>query len=347
MLDYLFQLFSQNLAIDLGTANTLLLIHNEGIKIVEPSVLAINKVSGKLIAVGREAEMMLGKTPPDIVAIKPLKEGVIADFEATSKMLDYYIKLLHPGKMAKYLGARPKVVIGIPSEVTEVERRAVSKAVISAGARACYLIDEPMAAAIGAGLKIAAPSGSFIVDIGGGTCEIALISLGGTVNGKSLRMAGESMNNNIIEYVKASKGLLIGDKTAEKCKVEIGSALTSKNSQQVLTCEVSGRETSSGLPRAITLNSNEVAEAIKPTLSAIVIAIKQVLEHSPPELVADVQKTGLTLAGGSSLLRQIDKLITMEIGVKAELAQDPQTCVVRGCGYLLENEALLKRVVKS
>ncbi|MFH1896571.1 MAG: rod shape-determining protein [bacterium] len=346
MFDRIFNLFSHDLAIDLGTANTLVLVKGEGIKIAEPSVIALNKKTGKIIAVGRKAEPMLGKTPPDIIAVRPLKEGVISDFEATVKMLEHYIKKLHKDSLSQIIGPRPKVVVGIPSSITEVERRAVVKTVRQAKARQCFLVDEPMAAAIGAGLEVTPPTGNLIADIGGGTSEVALISLSGIVTGISLRKAGESMDQNIIDFVKKEKGLIIGPKTAERCKIEIGSALVEAENrgEKKTTGEVRGREMASGLPRAVTLSSGEIALAVSPTLQAIINTIKEVLEESPPELVSDVQKKGLTLAGGGCLLSDIDTLFSKELGIKVARAKDPQTCVVRGCGFLLDNKELLDRV---
>jgi len=346
MLNYIFNLFSHDLAIDLGTANTLVLVKNEGIKIVEPSVIAIHRKSGEVVAVGRDAEPMLGKTPADIMAIKPLREGVISDFEATIKMLNSYIKKLHQDNLSKLIGPRPRVVIGIPSGITEVEKRAVTKAAMRAKVRQIFLVDEPMAAAIGANLKISSPRGTFILDIGGGTSEIALISLGGVVQATSLKKAGESMDQNIMDYVKKEKGLIIGQKTAEKCKINAGSALEGLKDKTGSTPvhQVRGREMVSGLPRAVELTSDQIAKAVQPTLKAIIAAVKEILEDSPPELVSDIQKEGIVLAGGGSLLQKIDTLFTRELGIKVQRAPDPQTCVVRGCGYLLENNDLLKRV---
>jgi rod shape-determining protein MreB len=346
MFDSLFGLFSYDLGIDLGTANTMVLVRNQGIKIRQPSVIALNKQTGNIIAVGTKAQQMIGKTPPDILAILPLENGVISDFEAVVKMITFYIKKIHAEKnIASLLGPKPRVIVGIPSEVTEVERRAVSKAILTAGARQCFLIDEPMAAAIGAGLKISSPVGSLIIDIGGGTTEIALISLGGIVAGKSLRKAGRSMDQNIVDYAKKECRLVIGQGSAEKAKIAAGAAITNwKGDRKDLKYLISGREISSGLPRAVELTSDEIAKALKPTLQSISRAIIDILEEAPPELVADIQKKGMLLAGGGSLLRGMVELLKKKIGVGVALAEDPQTCVVRGCGHLLENKELLKRV---
>lgn len=344
MFDLIYQYFSYDLGIDLGTANTLVLVKNEGIKIKEPSVIAINVKTKEVLAVGTTASKMFGKTPPDVSAIRPLKNGVISDFEATVKMLNAYIKKVHQGrKFSSILEAKPKIVVGIPSAVTEVEKRAVSKAVSMAGARQCFLVDEPMAAAIGAGLKVWEPSGSFIIDIGGGTCEIGLISLGGIVCGRSIKIAGEKFDDDIVDYVRKKHSLIIGPVSAEQCRISAGSAFPIQKEERK-KCLISGRSSLTGLPKALELGDEEIAAALKSSLGKIVLAIKDVLDEAPPELVSDIEKRGIVLAGGGCLLDNLDIFLSAELETKVTRAADPQTCVVRGCGYLLENSSLLKRV---
>lgn len=342
MLDFLFGLFSHDLAIDLGTANILVAIKDRGIVIREPSVVARHKKTKKVLAVGSEAKRMLGKTPVSIEALRPLRHGVISDFDATAAMLSHYIKLVHEHPQ-RYLPniPRPKVVIGIPSGVTEVERRAVQEAALDAGARTAYLIEEPMAAAIGANLPVQESKGSLIVDIGGGTSEIAVISLGGIVVNRSIRTAGDELDQAIITLARLKHSLLLGAQTAEEVKMAIGSAFFTEENKQTV---VRGRDLESGLPKSLKLNTVEVREALAAVVNEITAGIKDVIEETPPEFIGDIMEQGITLAGGSSLLRGIDKLIAQEVRMPVWSADDPQTAVVRGALKLLEDEELLKRV---
>ncbi len=349
MLNRLLGLFSHDIGIDLGTANTVVLVRGKGIVIREPSVVAIHKKTKDILAIGTEAKRMVGKTPANILAIRPLRGGVISDFEITEQMLRFFINKVHqtPSRIPKI--PRPRVVIGIPSGVTEVERRAVSDAALSAGAREVHLLEEPMAAAIGAGLPIEEPQGFMIVDIGGGTTEIAVISLGGIVVGKSIRVAGDAMDRNIIDYAKKHFNLLLGERTAERIKIEIGSAFPPEadssseedTPREALLC---GRDLAAGLPREIPVSAVEIREAITPAVSQIVRTIKDAVEETPPELLADIMKSGIILAGGASQLRGIDRLIAQETEIPTTVADDPMTCVVRGAGKVLEELDLLKRV---
>jgi len=344
MFNFFFSLLSHDLGIDLGTANTLVYVKGKGILIREPSVVARHKKSKQVVAIGREAKKMLGKTPDTIEAIRPLKDGVISDFDATAAMLKYYIGIVHEHPKAKFLPniPRPKVVIGIPSGVTEVERRAVQEAAIMAGAREAYLIEEPMAAAIGAKLPIQESSGSFICDIGGGTTEIAVLSLGGIVVNRSIRTAGDEMDEAILTFVRVKYGILIGEPTAEMVKIAVGSAYpVGKGDRQVV---VRGRDIETGLPRSIRVSESEVREALAPVIQEIVEAIAETMEETPPELVGDILEHGIVLAGGGSLIRGIDKLIATETKMPVWITEDPQTAVVRGCGKLLDDADLLRRV---
>lgn len=344
MLDFLFGLLSYDLGIDLGTANTLVLVKGKGIVIREPSVVARHKKTKEILAIGTEAKKMIGKTPQMITALRPLKDGVIADFDATAAMLKYYINLVHkspPGSLSLFPKIpKPKVVVGIPSGVTEVERRAVQDAALSAGARAAYLIEEPMAAALGVGLPIDQSNGIFIVDIGGGTTEIAVIALGGIVLNRSIRIAGDEMDEAIANYLRLKYGLLIGEKTAEEIKIQIGSAGEVVEKYTV----VRGRDMESGLPRSIKIGSTEIREALAPVVNQIVDNISQVIEETPPELLADILEKGIILAGGMALLPGIDIVIAQATKIPVWVADDPLTCVVRGCGRLLDDEKLLQKV---
>lgn len=342
MLDFLFGLFSHDLAIDLGTANTLVAIRGKGIVIREPSVVARHKKTKKVLAIGPEAKKMVGKTPSSIEALRPLRHGVISDFDATTAMLSHYIKLVHqnPQHLLPSI-PRPKVVIGIPSGVTEVERRAVQEAAFDAGARSANLIEEAMAAAIGAGLPIQESNGSMIVDIGGGTTEIAIISLGGIVVNRSIRIAGDEMDQAIISYVRLKHSLLLGEQTAEGVKINIGSAFMTEENKQTV---VRGRDLESGLPKSLKLNATEVREALATVVNQIISGIKDVIEETPPEFIGDIMEQGITLAGGGSKLALIDKLIAQEIRMPVWISDDPQTAVVRGAMRLLEDEDLLQRV---
>ncbi len=333
--------FSTDLGIDLGTANTLVYIKGKGISIREPSVVARNKKTKEILAIGSSAKKMLGRAPTTIEVIRPLKDGVIADFDAATSILTHYIKKVHEtgGNMPKI--PRPHVIVGIPSGVTDVERRAVADACLDAGCRRVDLVEEPMAAAIGADLIVDSPEGNFIVDIGGGTSEIAVISLGGTVIGKSLRVAGDEMDEAIINYVKLKYSLLLGQPTAEMVKISIGSATDfEKPKSQV----VRGRDLENGLPRSVKLTDGEIREALGPIIHEIITGISDVLEETPPELISDIMERGIFLAGGGSLIHGISKAISDATKMPVYIAEDPLTCVVRGCGKLLENPILLNRI---
>ncbi len=344
MLDFLFGLLSHDLGIDLGTANTLVYVKGKGIVIREPSVVARHKKSKQIVAIGREAKRMLGKTPQTIEAFRPLKDGVIADFDAAAAMLRHYIQLVHRQPVRPGLPSipRPKVVVGIPSGVTEVERRAVQEAAIMAGAREAYLIEEPMAAAVGAGLPIEDTSGSFICDIGGGTSEIAVLSLGGIVVNRSIRVAGDEMDEAIISFMRLKYSLLIGQLSAEEIKIAVGSAFpVEKVGKQTV---VRGRDIETGLPKSIRVNESEIREALAPVVHQIIEGIAETIEETPPELIGSIMEHGIVLAGGGSLIRGMDKLVAQEIKMPVWVTDDPQTAVVRGCGKLLDNETLLRKV---
>lgn len=342
MLNFLFGLFSHDLAIDLGTANTLVFVKGKGIAIREPSVVARHKKTKKVLAIGREAKRMVGKTPVQIEAFRPLKDGVIADFDATEAMLTHYIHLVHENKKSFFPKVpRPKVILGIPSGVTEVERRAVQEAALSAGARRAYLIEEPMAASIGAGLPIEESRGSMVVDIGGGTSEIAVISLGGIVINRSIRIAGDEMDEAIISYVRLKHSLLLGISSAERAKIEIGSAFPVEREKHVV---VRGRDLEKGLPKSVKLTSSEIREAIAPVVNQIIESIGEVVEEIPPELVGDILEQGITLAGGGALIAGIDKAIAESTRMPVWVVEDPVTCVVRGAAKVLDDKRLLEKV---
>ena len=342
MLNFLFGLFSYDLAIDLGTSNTLVFVKGKGIAIREPSVVARHKKSKKILAVGTEAKRMEGKTPFQIEAFRPLKDGVIADFDATVAMLHYYINRVHenPGKLIPAI-PRPKVVVGIPSGVTEVERRAVADALITAGARRAFLIEEPMAAALGANLPIEDAKGSMVVDIGGGTTEIAVISLGGIVINKSLRIAGDEFDEAIVSYVRLKHSLLLGYPSAEGAKIAIGSAYPLGGEKHIV---VRGRDLENGLPKSIKISSGEIREALSSVLNNIIELIDETVEEIPPELIGDVHEQGITLAGGGALISGIDKAIAEAVKMPVWIAEDPLTCVVRGAAKLLEDAKLLDKL---
>lgn len=344
MLNFLFGLLSHDLGIDLGTANTLVWVRGKGIMIREPSVVARHKKTKSIVAIGREAKKMLGKTPATIEAFRPLKDGVIADFDATAAMLKHYINLVHQQPKNQFFPniPKPKVVIGIPSGVTEVERRAVQEAAIMAGAREAYLIEEPMAAAIGAGLQIDDTRGVFICDIGGGTSEIAILSLGGIVVNRSIRTAGDELDETIAGFIRLKYSLLIGVQSAEEIKINVGSAYPVNKTDRVTV--VRGRDIETGLPRSLRVTEGEIREALSPVVHEIIDGLSETIEETPPELVGALMEQGLTLAGGSSQLTGLDKLIASELKLPVWVADDPQTAVVRGCGKLLEDEKLLKRV---
>ncbi|MBP7118861.1 rod shape-determining protein [Candidatus Woesebacteria bacterium] len=341
MINRFFGLFSHDVGIDLGTANTLVFVSGKGIAIREPSVVARHKKTREILAIGTAAKKMVGRTPGPIEAVRPLKDGVIADFDATEAMLSYYIRKVHEGTSFFSKVPRPRVIIGIPSGVTEVERRAVADAAISAGARRAYLVEEPMAAAIGAGLPVWEPEGVFIVDIGGGTTDIALISLGGIVIGESIRVAGDEMDEAIINYFRLKYSLLVGQPTAENVKIQIGTAIATKTENAMV---IRGRDLETGLPKSIKATGDEIREAIHPTLREIVDKVKEILEEAPPELVSDVSERGITLAGGGAMIAGIDKMLSDYTKIPVHIAENPITAVARGCGVLLSNEALLKKI---
>ncbi|NOX27855.1 MAG: rod shape-determining protein [Gammaproteobacteria bacterium] len=328
-------LFSNDLSIDLGTANTLIYVRDKGIVLDEPSVVAIRHDRGpggpkSIEAVGADAKMMIGRTPGNIVAIRPLKDGVIADFTVTEKMLQHFIHKVHE---SRYLRPSPRVLICVPCGSTQVERRAIRESAAGAGARDVFLIEEPMAAAIGSGLPVGEASGSMVLDIGGGTTEVAIISLNGIVYSESVRIGGDRFDEAIINYVRRNYGTLIGDATAEKIKHQIGTAFPGN---EVLEMEVKGRNLAEGVPRSFTLNSNEVLEALQEPLSGIASAVKTALEQTPPELGADIAERGMVLTGGGALLRDLDRLLMEETGLPVIIADDPLTCVARGGGKALE-----------
>lgn len=343
MLDSLFSLVSYDIGIDLGTANSLVLVKGKGIVIREPSVVAIHKKTKDILAIGSDARRMIGKTPTNILVVRPLRDGVISDFGLTTKMLEYFIKKVHktPSLMPKI--PRPKIIIGIPSSITEVERRAVAKAACSAGARSVFLIEEVMAAAIGVGLSVLEPKGMLIVDSGGGTTEIALISLGGTVINRSIRIAGDKMDIAIVDYARKKHNLLIGEKTAEELKINVGSVEMNEKNKERKTF-LRGRDLKTGLPKEIEINANFIVEALEKPVSIIIENIKQLVEEIPPEFLSDVIRNGVTLVGGTSLLPGLAQKIASETKIPVVLAEDALTCVVHGCGYLLSDQALLERV---
>jgi rod shape-determining protein MreB len=344
-IDQFLGLFSHDIGIDLGTANTLVYVRGKGIVIREPSAVARHKKSKEILAIGASAKKMLGRAPASIDVIRPLRDGVIADFDATAAMLAYYIKKVHESGSAMPKIPRPRVVIGIPSGVTEVERRAVADACLDAGAREANLIEEPMAAAIGARLPIEGPEGTFIVDIGGGTSEIAVISLGGVVLGRSVRIAGDEMDEAIINYVRLKYSLLLGQPSAEAVKISIGSAGREKGGEKKEKfAVVRGRDLEAGLPKSIKLTGGEIQEALSPIIQEIIGNIVDTLEETPPELTSDIMERGIILAGGGSMISGIDKVISEATKMPVWIADDPLTCVVRGCGVCLEDNGLLKKM---
>ena len=337
----LFGGLSHDMGIDLGTANTLVHIKGKGIVLREPSVVAIKSDTGDVLAVGDEAKRMIGRTPGSIVAIRPMKDGVIADFDVTQAMLKYFIRKAMNTKSF----VRPRVVVGVPSGVTEVEKRAVIDAAQQAGAREAYLIEEPMAAAIGAGLPVEEATGSMVVDIGGGTTEIAVISLGVIVTSCSIRIGGDEMDSSIIQYIKREYNLLIGERTAEEIKINIGTAIANPNQDK--TMDIRGRDLVSGLPKTVRIKSSEICEALSEPVHKIVDAVKGTLEKTPPELAADVMDHGIMMTGGGSLLNSLDKLLSHETGMTVLVSEDALYCVGEGTGRSLENIELLKRVVMT
>lgn len=333
----IFSLFSSDLAIDLGTANTLVFARGRGIVVSEPSIVAINKVTHKVEAVGNKAKEMLGRTPGNIVAIRPMKDGVIADFEVTEKMLQYFIQQAHGGKT----WVSPRIVIGIPSEITQVERRAVEDSAYRAKAAEVYLVEEAMAAAIGAGLPITEPHGNMIVDIGGGTSDIAVISLSGIVYSKSVRVAGNEMDESIIQYIKRKYNMLIGERTAEQVKIELGSA---DKLDEPRTMEIKGRNLIEGIPKTIVVTDEEIREALSDSVMTIINAVRVALERTPPELSADIVDRGIVLTGGGALLKKLDVRLMKDTGLPVSLAEDPLSSVVLGAGAMLSDFDLLRRV---
>ena len=332
---YLARLFSSDLAIDLGTANTLVFLRGKGIVVQEPSVVVVNKLTNRIEAVGAEAKEMLGRTPGNIESIRPMKDGVIADFEVTERMLEHLIKKAHGRKMYY------RVVIGVPSEITQVEKRAVRDSAQKAGASQVFLVEQAMMAAIGAGLPITEPSGNMIVDIGGGTTEVAVISLSGTVYSRSVRIAGNEMDDAIIQYLKRKYNLLIGERSSELVKMDVGSAFHLK---EEIKLEIKGRDLIEGVPRILTVTDEEIREALTEPVNTIVEAVRMALERTPPELSADIMDKGIVLSGGGSLLRGLDQRLRTETGLPVVLAEDPLSSVVLGTGRVLEDIDLLRKV---
>jgi rod shape-determining protein MreB len=339
-----FGVFSKDMGIDLGTCNTLVYVRGEGIVLSEPSVVAVKKGTNKVLldgkAVGATAKEMIGKTPGNIVAVRPMRNGVIADFDVTEALISYFIQKVHNRKF----GIMPRVVIAVPSGITGVEKRAVINSAERAGARQVFVVDEPMAAGIGSGLPMLDPIGNMIVDIGGGTTEVAVLSLGGIVAARSVRVAGDEFDESIIQHLRRAYNLQIGEQTAERIKIEIGSLYPL---EQELTLEVSGRDVMAMMPRKVTVTSEEVREAMKEPFESIVGAIKETLEETPPELAADLTERGITMAGGGSLIRGIDRAIRKEIDVPVRIAEDPLTCVARGTGLVIENLDKFKEALES
>ncbi len=339
LFDWVYGLFSNDLAIDLGTATTLTYVRGKGIVAHEPSVVAVQKkgTSKRVLAVGKDAKEMLGRTPGNIVAIRPMKEGVIADFEVTEAMMRHFINRAHNRQTL----VKPRIIICVPSGITEVEKRAVRDSALAAGAREVFLIEEPMAAAIGAGLPITEPGGNMVVDIGGGTCEVAVISLAGIVACKSIRVGGDKMDEAIVHHIKRKYNLLIGERTAEKVKIEIGSAYPTP---EVLTMEVKGRDLVGGIPKTVSINSDEIREALSEPVSAIVDAVRVVLEQAPPELCADIVDKGIILTGGGSMLAGLDELLSQQTQLPVFLCDEPEFAVVLGTGAALDELDLLREV---
>ena len=340
LFDWVYGMFSNDLAIDLGTATTLTFVKGRGIVANEPSVVAVQASSQgpkKVLAVGKEAKEMLGRTPGNIVAIRPMKDGVIADFEVTEAMLRYFIQKAHQRRTL----VRPRVIVSVPSGITEVEKRAVRDSALAAAAREVYLIEEPMAAAIGGGLPITEPTGNMIVDIGGGTTEVAVIALAGVVLSKSIRVAGDKMDEAIVQYIKRKYNLLIGERTAELIKITIGSAYPGN---EVQTMEIKGRDLVAGVPKTVEISDEEIRDSLLEPINQIVEAVRIGLERTPPELASDIVDKGITLAGGGALLRNLDVLLREETGLPVQLADDPLTCVVIGTGKVLDELDLLRQI---
>lgn len=331
-----FNKFSHDMGIDLGTANTLVHVKGKGIIIREPSVVAVDKANNEVLAIGAEAKQMIGRTPGHIITIRPMKDGVIADFDITQSMLKFFIKKA----IGKNSLVRPRIVVGVPSGVTEVEKRAVIDATVQAGAREAYLIEEPMAAAIGAGLPVQEATGSMVVNIGGGTCEVAVISLGGIVVSKSIRTGGDAMDDAIVRYIRKTFSLLIGERTAEEVKINIGTAMPLENPEEM---DIRGRDLVSGLPKNITINSNQVCEALNEPVTNILDAVRNTLERTPPELAADIMDRGVVMTGGSSLLRNLDRIMSRDTGMPVYVSDDALSCVALGTGLAVENVDVYKK----
>ncbi len=340
MFDRIFKLFSRDIGIDLGTANTLVYVHGVGVALNEPSVVAINQKTSQVVAVGNEAKRMVGRTPGHIVAIRPLVEGVISDFEVTEEMMKYFIRKVQQGRLSPF--ARPRVVVGIPSAITEVERRAVRDAALNAGVREVYLVEEPMAAAVGIRMPVQEPVGNMIVDIGGGTTDIAVISLGGIVASRNIKTAGDKLNEDIIHYARDEFKILVGERTAEDIKIAIGSAW---EGDEDIEATMRGRDLITGLPREIVVTSSDIREAIGRSVKQIVGSIRETIEDTPPELVSDVMHRGIILVGGGALLKGLDRVIEHETKMPVRLADDPLTAVVRGTGVILEDLDVLHNVL--
>ena len=330
--------FSNDMAIDLGTANTLVYVKSEGIVLNEPSIVAIHQADNTVLAVGKEAKAMLGRTPGNIVAIRQLKDGVIADFDVTEKMLGYFIRRVHRRRAL----VRPRIVIGVPSGITQVEKRAVRDSAMQAGAREVYLIEEPMAAAIGAGMPITEPGGNMVVDIGGGTTEVAVISLSGIVYSRSVRIAGDEMDEAIVQYIRKNYNLLVGERRAEEIKIKLGSAYPMGGERR--TMEVKGRDLIDGIPKTIVIGDDEIREALREPIMTIVDAVRTALERTPPELAADIVDKGIVLTGGGALLKGLDLLLRQETNLPITVAEDPLSCVALGTGKVLDELDLLKKV---
>jgi len=339
-MDSLFQMIGRDMAVDLGTANTLVYVRGRGIVLNEPSVVAINTKTGAILAVGSEAKQMIGRTPAHIVAIRPLKDGVIADFDVTEKMLRYFIQKVHRRSFL----AKPRCVVCVPSGITGVEQRAVEEATISAGARSAFIIEEPMAAAIGAGLPVHEPTGNMIVDIGGGTTEVAVVSLGGIVTSQSIRIGGDELDDAIINYVKKEYSLMLGERTSEEIKISIASAFPMP---EETNAEIRGRDLVTGLPKTIVISAEEIRRAIEEPVNSIVDAVKNTLDKCPPELAADIMDKGIVLAGGGSMLKGLDERLKHETGMPIHIAEDPLFAVAIGSGKCLEEFESLKRVLIS
>ncbi len=343
MFNFLMGVFSNDIGIDLGTANTLVYVKDHGIVLREPSVVAVKAGTNMVLAVGNEAKRMLGRTPANIVAVRPLKDGVIADFEITEAMLRHFITKVHNRRKM----VRPRVVIAVPSGITEVEKRAVKESATHAGAREVHLIEEPMAAAIGVGLPVQDAAGNMIIDIGGGTTEVALISLSGIVFSRSVRVAGDELDEAIVNYVKRAYNLMIGERTAEEIKIKIGSAFAPENPEKELTMEIKGRDLVAGLPKTLTITSQEVREALAEPINTIVESVRITLERCPPELASDLVDRGLVLAGGGALLRGLDQLLMQETGLPVHVAEDPLSAVAEGTGKVLSEIKFLRQVAST